>query len=79
MTTVAGPTNDPDHPDTAIDCESALTPAFQEMIRESVRVGWHEDVATRAMIALARAHLGELSAEEIGVRFDIEALARSTP
>lgn len=78
MPTVAAPKHDISHPDAAIDCEFALEPAFQELLREAVRVGWDEGLVSRSLIGLASSNLRGMQADH-RTNMDIEALARSTP
>ena len=79
MPTVAAPKHDITHPEADIECQSALQPAFQELLRESVRAGWDESLASRALIGLASANLKEIVADGLAEDTDLEALARSTP
>jgi hypothetical protein len=76
MVGITGPKHMDAHPDLELDCEFALGPAFQALLKESVRAGWDEGLASRALIGLAKANLKGMEAD-IGT--DLEALARSTP
>ena len=78
MAGITGPKHLGDHPDLHLDCEFALEPAFQELLRESVRAGWDESLASRALLGLAKANLAGLEADD-QTQTDLEALARSTP
>lgn len=78
MPTVAAPKYDLTHPDADIDCQFALEPAFQELLQQSVRAGWDEGLASRALIGLASANLRGMQ-EDQRTNLDLEALARSTP
>lgn len=78
MPIVAAPKHDLSHPDAGLDCEFALEPAFQELLRESVRAGWDKSLASRALIGLASANLKGM-VEDQRTNLDIEALASSTP
>lgn len=78
MVGIIGPKDMAAHPDLELDCEFALAPAFQELLRESVRAGWDEALASRALIALGKANLRGVEADML-TDTDLEALARSTP
>lgn len=77
MATIPGP-KDLASPQIDTDCQFALEPAFQELLRESVRAGWDPGLASRALIGLAAAKLKGIQAEQ-KTSADMEALARSTP
>jgi hypothetical protein len=76
MADIAGPKHPAEHRDT--DCQFALEPAFQELLQQSVRAGWDESLASRALIGLAKARLAGIDPEE-ATGDEIEKLARWTP
>lgn len=78
MPTVAAPKHGITHPDADIDCQFASEPAFHELLQQSVRAGWDEGLASRALIGLASANLRGMQADQ-RTNLNLEALARSTP
>jgi hypothetical protein len=73
---ISPPKHSTDHPDRGIDCEFAIEPVFQQVVRDAMAAGWTGDEVSSAMIQLALNHLdGELADRTTQV--DIEAAARS--
>jgi hypothetical protein len=73
---ISPPTHSADHSDRGIDCEFAIEPVFQQVVRDAMAAGWTGDEVSSAMIQLALNHLdGELADRTTQV--DIEAAARS--
>ena len=44
----------PGDPDRAIECETHLEPAFDELAEEALAQGWSEDEVEAALVGLAR-------------------------
>jgi hypothetical protein len=61
--TIPSPRYPEDHPDRAIECQFALEPDFQDLVRRAVKSGWTEDEVATTMIDLAHNHLKGIIAD----------------
>lgn len=53
MTEIAPPKRPDDYADRNIDCQFAMEPAFQELLRQAEAAGWTEDDVAYATLELA--------------------------
>ena len=54
---IAPPTTADDYADRAIDCQFAMEPAFQNLVRQAEVAGWYADDVSAALLELARNHI----------------------
>lgn len=53
MTDIASPKRTDDYTDRGIDCQFAMEPAFQALLRQAEATGWTEDDVAYAVLELA--------------------------
>jgi hypothetical protein len=54
---IAPPMTTDDYADRSIDCQFAMEPAFQNLVRQAEVAGWYEEDVSSALLELARNHI----------------------